>query len=156
MATHCSMAAYNTGDRPQFAMHASQYRLQYSCGLTETTSSPHVTLSLSLTEGLLIFNSPLMVGRNRSDSESVCRSPYRGFEPLSLHTAGWPCNNYMSGHMCASRRYGTPCRTLCTHTLGHGCCQVPYHVIMPGNLIVQHVQSFGCFDTPFVYNFVTI
>ena len=25
----------------------------------------------------------------------------------------------------------------------HGCRQFPYHVIMPGNLSVQHVQSFG-------------
>ena len=38
----------------------------------------------------------------------------------------------------------------------HGCCQVPYHVIMPGNLIVQQVQPVGRFYTPLEHNFVTV
>ena len=44
-----------------------------------------------------------------------------------------------------------------THILsGHDCCQFRYHVTMPGNLIVEQVQSFGWFDTPFEHNLVTI
>ena len=94
--------------------------------------------------------------RNRSGSENVCRSPHSGFEPLLLHTTNSSCSCYMSGHMCVSRRDDPLAARFIHIPFGHGCCQVPYHAIMPGNLIVQQVQSFGCFGMPFEHNFFTI
>ena len=151
------MATYNIGDRPLCC------GAQVTVALTafvwfarkDEFAACH-TVSLALTDNLLFSTSPHMVGEAgltpkvsitvRTVDSNPCRYTWRARQAAAT------CLDTCVCHVATSRLAAR-----FTHIpFGYGGCQVPYHVIMPDNLIVQQVQSFGCFDTPFVHNFVTI
>ena len=113
-------------------------------------------LPLALTDGLLISDSPYTVDETCLVPEvSVAlrawySNPFR-YTRRARHAVA-ACLVACVGHIAAA-----PLDARFTHIRsGHGCCQVPYHVIMPGNLFVQQVQSFGRLYTPLEHNFATV
>ena len=114
------------------------------------------TVPFALTDGLLISDSPFMVGETGLTPEmSVAgragdSNPFR-YTWRPRHAAA-ACHATCMCHLATA-----PLAARFTHIpSGHGCCHVPYHMVMPGNVIVEQVQSFGCFGTPLEHNFVTM
>ena len=112
--------------------------------------------SLALTDELLISDSSFMVGETCFTSEMSVAvragdSNPRRYTRQPRHTAV-SCQVTRMCHIAtaslAARFTYIP--------FGHGCCQVPYHVIMTGNLIVRQIQSSDRVDPPLEHIVITI
>ena len=127
------MAAYNIGGRPlcwQCTRHSSAYSIRVVCRKRRFRRMSHS--SSALTDDLLISDSPFMVGEKslvpevsvafRTGDSKTCRYTLRARQVAAA------CLVTCVGHVATAPLAARFTNILC----GHGCCQVPYHVIMTG------------------------
>ena len=157
MATRSSLAAYNIGVLP-LCWRGTRYRIVCRIRVFPRNDefAAYYTISLALTDRLLISNSPLMIAETdltpkisfavRTGNSKPCRYTLRTRHASATFVVA--CVRQVATATLAARFTHIP--------FGHGCCHVPYQVINSGKLIVEQIQSFGCFDTPFEHDVVTI
>ena len=91
------MAAYHIGGQPpcsRCTRRSSACRIHVVCPIRRPRRMFHSSVCAHRRPSYFRF--ALYGWRNTSDSESVCRIPRRGLKPLSLFTAGSPCNSCIS------------------------------------------------------------
>ena len=113
-------------------------------------------VSLAFTDTLLISTSPLMIVETRLTPKMSVAVRARDSNPCRYE---WRTRHAVTTCPIASECdiARTPLAARFTYiSFGYGGCQGLDHMIMSCHLVIQQVQSFGCFDLPFKHDAITI